>query len=88
LQDIYRAVDPTAAEAALAAFEAGRWGRKCAAIGQSWRRAWSEVLPFYAFSLEVRRLLYATSAIEALNAKLRRTVRRALHPGHGITVSL
>lgn len=79
LKDIYRAVDPVAAEAALAAFEAGPWGRRYAAIGQSWRRAWGEVLPFYAFPLEVRRLLYTTNAIEALNAKLRRAVRARGH---------
>jgi putative transposase len=79
LKDIYRAVDPVAAEAALAAFEAGPWGRKYAAIGQSWRRAWGEVVPFYAFPIEVRRLLYTTNAIEALNAKLRRAVRARGH---------
>lgn len=79
LKDIYRAVDPTAAEAALSAFEAGPWGQKYAAIGQSWRRAWSEVIPFYAFPMEVRRLLYTTNAIEALNAKLRRAVRARGH---------
>lgn len=79
LKDIYRAVDPATAEAALAAFEAGPWGRKYAAIGQSWRRAWGEVVPFYAFPLEVRRLLYTTNAIEALNAKLRRAVRARGH---------
>ena len=79
LKDIYRAVDPTAAEAALSAFEAGPWGQKYVAIGQSWRRAWSEVIPFYAFPMEVRRLLYTTNAIEALNAKLRRAVRARGH---------
>lgn len=66
---------PVAAEAALVAFEAGSWGRKYAAIGQSWRRAWGEVIPFCAFPLEVRRLLYTTNSIEALNTKLRRAVR-------------
>jgi hypothetical protein len=79
LKDIYRAPDPAAAEAALAAFEAGPWRRKYAAIGQSWRRAWGEVVPFYAFPIEVRRLLYTTNAIEALNAKLRRAVRARGH---------
>ena len=79
LKDIYRAIDPAAAEAALAAFEAGPWGGKYAAIGQSWRRAWAEVIPFYAFPLEVRRLLYTTNSIEALNAKLRRAVRARGH---------
>jgi putative transposase len=79
LKDIYRALDATAAENALSAFEEGHWGGKYAAIAQSWRRAWGEVVPFYAFPAEVRRLLYTTNAIEALNAKLRRAVRARGH---------
>src|SRR5215211_4497822 len=79
LKEIYRAVDATAAEAALAAFEEGPWGRKYAAIAPSWRRAWGEVIPFYAFPIEVRRILYTTNAIEALNSKLRRAVRARGH---------
>ena len=46
---------------------------------QSWRRAWPEVIPFYAFPGDVRRILYTTNAIEALNAKLRRAVRARGH---------
>ena len=64
LKGIYRAVDAAAGEAALAAFEDGLWGRRYPAIGQSWRRAWSEVVPFYAFHADAR-LLYTTNAIEA-----------------------
>jgi putative transposase len=79
LKDIYRAVDAAAGEAVLAAFEEGPWGRKYPAIGRSWRRAWGEVVPFYAFPTEVRRLLYTTNAIEALNSKLRRAVRARGH---------
>jgi putative transposase len=79
LRDLYRAVDATAGEAALTAFEEGPWGRKYPAIGQSWRRAWAEVVPFYAFPGDVRRLLYTTNAIEALNSKLRRAVRARGH---------
>jgi putative transposase len=79
LKDIYRAVDAAAGEAALAAFEDSAWGRKYPAIAQSWRRAWTEVVPFYAFPAEVRRMLYTTNAIEALNAKLRRAVRARGH---------
>jgi putative transposase len=79
LKDIYRAVDDTAGETALEAFAAGPWGTKYPAIAQSWRRAWPEVIPFYAFPAEVRRILYTTNAIEALNAKLRRAVRARGH---------
>jgi putative transposase len=73
LKEIYRAVDAEAGETALTAFEEGYWGRKYPAISQSWRRA------FYAFPGDVRRILYTTNAIEALNAKLRRAVRARGH---------
>ena len=79
LKAIYRAVDAEAGEAALAAFQDGDWGRKYPAIGQSWRRAWDEVVPFFAFDEAVRRIVYTTNAIEALNAKLRRAVRTRGH---------
>jgi putative transposase len=79
LKDIYRAVDAKAAEAALAAFEAGPWGQKYPAIGQSWRRVWQEVIPFFGFPGEVRRIIYTTNAIEALNSKLRRAIRARGH---------
>lgn len=79
LKDIYRATDAVAAEAALTAFEASFWGQRYPAIGQSWRRAWSEVIPFFAFPAEVRRIIYTTNAIEALNSKLRRAVRARGH---------
>ena len=41
------------------------------AIAQSWRRAWAEVVPFFAFPNEVRRIIHTTNAIEPLNSKLR-----------------
>ena len=64
LKDIYRATDADAAEAALTAFEASFWGQRYPAIGQSWRRAWSEVIPFFAFPTEVRRIIYTTDEID------------------------
>lgn len=79
LKDIYRAIDAGVAEAALGAFEASDWGRKYPAIGMAWRRVWAEVVPFFAFPRDVRRLIYTTNAIEALNAKLRRAVRARGH---------
>jgi putative transposase len=75
LKAIYRATDAAAAKEALAAFEAGHWGTRYPAIGQSWRRAWGEVIQFFAFADDVRRIIYTTNAINALDAKLRRAVR-------------
>ncbi|MDQ2630331.1 MAG: IS256 family transposase [Actinomycetota bacterium] len=79
LRAIYRAKDAAAGEAALSDFEAGPWGQRYPAITQSWRRAWDRVIPFYGFPEDVRRIIYTTNAIEALNSKLRRAVRTRGH---------
>ena len=79
LRAVYRAVDAEAGLAALDAFEASPWGEKYPAIAQSWRRNWDLVIPFFAFPEGVRRIIYTTNAIEALNSKLRRAVRARGH---------
>lgn len=79
LRAIYRAKDAEAGLKALDAFEAGAWGQKYPAIAQSWRRNWEHVVPFFAFPEAVRRIIYTTNAIEALNSKLRRAVRTRGH---------
>ena len=79
LKAIYRARDADAGRQALDDFEAGPWGQRYPAIAQSWRRNWSHVVPFFAFPESVRRMIYTTNAIEALNSKLRRAVRTRGH---------
>jgi putative transposase len=79
LKEIYRAKDADAGAIALDAFAAGSWGLKYPAIAMSWRRHWPAVIPFFAFPIDVRRIIYTTNAIEALNAKLRRAVRTRGH---------
>lgn len=79
LRAIYRAKNAEAGIKALDAFDAGPWGQKYPAITQSWRRNWDHVVPFFAFPENVRRIIYTTNAIEALNAKLRRAVRTRGH---------
>lgn len=79
LRTVYRAIDAEAALAALDAFETSPWGEKYPAIAQSWRRNWDLVIPFFAFPESVRRIIYTTNAIEALNSKLRRAVRTRGH---------
>ena len=79
LRAVYRAKDADAAAKALDAFEDGPWGVKYPAIGPAWRRNWDLVIPFFAFPEGVRRIIYTTNAIEALNSKLRRAVRARGH---------
>ena len=79
LKTVYRAKDANTGRQALDEFDAGPWGKKYPAIAQSWRRHWEQVIPFFAFPVAVRRIIYTTNAIEALNAKLRRAVRTRGH---------
>ena len=64
---------------ALEEFETGYWGQRYPAIVLSWRRNWEHVMPFFAFPESVRRIIYTTNAIEALNSKLRRALRTRGH---------
>ncbi|GAB4180533.1 MAG: hypothetical protein OHK0026_09610 [Rhodocyclaceae bacterium] len=43
-------------------------------MAAAWRRAWSEVIAFFAFPPEVRRVIYTTKAIESVNARLRKII--------------
>ncbi|MBV5819022.1 IS256 family transposase [Pseudomonas aeruginosa] len=79
LKPIYQAADPAVAQVALEAFEAGPWGQKYPTIAQSWRRAWEHVIPFFAFSPDIRRVIYTTNAIESLNSQVRKAVRNKGH---------
>src|SRR3954464_6828416 len=79
LRNIYKAKDADAGAGVLEAFAGGEWGLKYPAIARSWRRHWPAVIPFFAFPIDVRRIIYTTNAIEALNAKLRRAVRMRGH---------
>jgi putative transposase len=79
LKHIYKAKDADAGKAAVEDFAESPWGTKYPAIAQSWRRNWAEVIPFFAFPDDVRRIIYTTNAIESLNAKLRRAVRSRGH---------
>lgn len=79
LRSIYRATSAEAAERELDAFENGPWGEKYPPIVKVWRRAWTQVIPFFAFPPEVRKIIYTTNAIESLNSVLRRAVRARGH---------
>ena len=74
LREVYVAETAEAARDALEAFDAD-WGRQYPSIAQAWRRAWQEVIPFFAFSPEIRRVIYTTNAIESLNRIIRKAIK-------------
>ncbi|MBX6369439.1 MAG: IS256 family transposase [Rhodospirillales bacterium] len=78
LKPISTAVDADAAQAALEAFD-DKWGQRFPVITQAWLNAWEYVTPFLAFPPEVRRVIYTTNAIEALNRQLRKAIKTKGH---------
>ena len=79
IRPIYTAPSAEAAEVELDAFEHGPWGQRFPTVVASWRRAWSNVIPFFAFPPEVRRVIYTTNAIESVNARLRKIIKTRGH---------
>jgi putative transposase len=74
LKPIYTAINPDQAMIALEQFEA-KWDDTIPIIGRMWRESWQHVIPFMAFEPEVRRVIYTTNAIEALNRQLRKAIK-------------
>ncbi len=79
LKAIYGAPSAEAAAAELDRFEAGPWGQQYAAVVRSWRSRWEEVIPFFAFSPRVRKILYTTNSIESLHSQVRKAIRNKGH---------
>jgi putative transposase len=79
LKPIYTAANAEAAQAELDAFEQGPWGHKFPTVAASWRRAWSHVIPFFAFPPSIRRVIYTTNAIESIHARLRKIIKSRGH---------
>ena len=78
LKPIYTAVNAEEAERALETFDQ-KWGARLPVITHAWRDSWDYVIPFLAFDPEVRRVIYTTNAIEALNRQLRKAVKTKGH---------
>jgi len=78
LKPIYTAIDADAAQEALERFDE-KWGKRFPVITQAWLNAWEHVTPFLAFPPEVRRVIYTTNAIEALNRQLRKALKTKGH---------
>lgn len=74
IKAIYHAENADAALLRRQDFEA-EWGKRYPAIGAAWRRVWEHVIPFFAFAPEIRKMIYTTNAVEALNRSLRKIIK-------------
>lgn len=74
LKPVYKAATAEQAAMNLETFNA-TWGGKYRAIGKLWKENWERVIPFFAFPEEVRKVIYTTNAVEALNRGLRKIIK-------------
>jgi putative transposase len=74
LRKIYTAVDRDHAERELEAF-GETWDAKYPMISGSWIEHWERIVPFLAFPPDVRRAVYTTNTIEALNRQIRKIIK-------------
>lgn len=73
LKPVYTAVNAAAAHDAFESFDE-KWGDRYPAIGNLWRSAWDNFVPFLDLDIEIRHLLSSTNAIESLNARFRKSI--------------
>ena len=74
LKRIYQSATVDEAELRLGEFEA-KWDDEYLPIGQSWRRNWSRLIPFFDYPPEIRKVIYTTNAIESVNMSLRKLTK-------------
>ncbi len=74
LKLIYQSATAEQAEMELTAFEA-KWDKTHLTISMSWRRNWAQIIPFFAYPADIRKVIYTTNAIESLNMSLRKVTK-------------
>ena len=79
LRLIYAAPTEQAARDALDAWTDSDIGRQYPAIKRQWDAAWEQVIPFFAFPPEVRKVIYTTNMIESINYQLRKISKTRGH---------
>ncbi len=75
MKNIYDAPTREAAEAALNDF-AQKWESKYTYAIKGWRDNWEELIAFYEFPVEIRKIIYTTNLIESLNGKIRKYTKK------------
>jgi putative transposase len=88
LKRIYQSATVDEAEQRLGEFEA-KWDDAYLPIGQSWRRNWPRLIPFFDYPPEIRKVIYTTNAIESVNMSLRKlTKNRGSFPSDDALIKL
>ena len=79
LKAIYQAANADEAAEALERFRQEEWGRKFPTVADMWARQWEQVIHFFAYPPQVRKMIYTTNAIESLHMQLRKVTKNRGH---------
>lgn len=71
LKNIYAATNVDQAQEALLAMDL-KWGSKYKYAIQSWQKNWENLVQYFNYPLEIRKIIYTTNTIENLNRGIRK----------------
>lgn len=74
LKLIYQSATAEQAEMELNRF-GEKWDEKFPTISRSWRRNWDQIIPFFAYPPDIRKVIYTTNTIESINMSLRKVTK-------------
>ena len=74
LKEVYKGLNLSAAEEALSAL-AQKWGKKYPLVIKSWQDNWEKLSAYFAYTAEIRKLIYTTNAVEGLHRQIRRVTK-------------
>ena len=74
LGKIYRSATVGEAELNLTEFSE-KWDHKYPSISASWQRHWLNIITFFDYPPEIRKVIYTTNAIESLNMTVRKVIK-------------
>ncbi len=74
LKEIYKTSTQEEAWDNLMEFEAA-WGKRYPVCIKSWKDNWNELTSFFAYPVELRKIIYTTNSIEGFNRQLRKVTK-------------
>ena len=78
LRKVYTALNAEAALHELGSFKA-RWEAKYRYAVSSWEDNWENLSAYFAYPLELRRIVYTTNTIEGLHRQIRKAIKTRGH---------
>lgn len=74
LRKIYKAATVDEASVCLEEF-AANWDEKYPFVSAQWRRHWDNLITYFDYPKEIRKVIYTTNAIESLNMTIRKVIK-------------